>query len=144
MTDDLDHWQQTLAAEHATIWGYGLVGSTPLLAAPAEVALGAHRARRTRCADAVVALGGEPVTSASAYDLAAPVDAADARRLASDLEHTCSAAYVVLAGAQQRPTRLQAAQWLRESAIAMWNWSGQVDELPGLESAGLESEGAVD
>lgn len=133
MSDDLELWQQTLAAEHAAIWGYGLVGATQPLAAAAKATLDVHRSRRTRCVDAVVALGGDPVTSAVAYELDRPPNAAAARRLAADLEQTCSVAYAALSGAETRRTRLQATQWLRESAVAAWAWDGEVPILPGLE-----------
>lgn len=130
--DDLARWQQTLAAEHATIWGLGLVGAALPAALPAEAALDAHRRRRTRCADEVVRLGGDPVASAPAYDVTAPPNAPAARRLAAELEDACSVTYAALAGADERSARLQGAQWLRESAIATWAWSGTVPELPGI------------
>ena len=140
MSDDLTLWQQALAAEHAAIWGLGLVGATPPLAVPASAALNAHRARRTRCTDAVVALGGVPVPSAPAYDIAKPASARQGRTLATDLEEACSVAYASLAGATQRGARLQAAAWLRESSIAIWGWSETVPALPGL---GAEAPGAA-
>jgi hypothetical protein len=133
MSDDLALWQQTLAAEHSAIWTYGLVGATPPLAAPADVAIRTHRDRRTRCADAVVALGGDPVASAPAYDVAAPPNEAGARKLAADIEAICTLAYAALAAAGDRSARLLAAQWLRESAIAIWSWDGELPALPGLE-----------
>lgn len=133
MSDDLERWQQTLAAEHGAIWAYGLVGATPPLAAAADAALETHRSRRARCVDAVVALGGEPVTSAVAYEVERPQGAEAGRRLAADLERRCSVAYAALSAADVRRTRLQAAQWLRESAVAAWAWDGEVPVLPGLE-----------
>jgi hypothetical protein len=133
MSDDIERWQQALAAEHAAIWAYGLVGATPPLAAPASAALDTHRGRRARCVDAVVSLGGDPVTSAVAYEVEHPRSADEGRRVAADLEQRCSVAYAALSGADERRTRLQAAQWLRESAVATWAWDGEVPVLPGLE-----------
>ncbi len=133
MIDDLALWQQTLATEHATIWAYGLVGATPSLAVPADAALRVHRDRRARCVDQVVALGGEPVASAPAYDVVAPPSSAAARKLAASLEDSCTVAYAALTGANDRAARLLAAQWLRESAIALWGWDGELPALPGLE-----------
>ncbi len=133
MDGDLALWQQCLATEHSTIWAYGLVGATRPLAVPADAALRVHRDRRTRSADQVVALGGEPVASAPAYDVEAPTNAASARKLAASLERSCGVAYAALAGAGDRSTRLVAAQWLRESAIASWEWDGELPVLPGLE-----------
>ena len=133
MSDDLTPWQGALAAEHSTIWTYGLVGATPPLAAPAGAAIAVHRDRRTRCADAVAALGGDPVASAPAYAVVAPPNEAAARKLAADLEMSCTLAYAALAAAGDRSARLLAAQWLRESAIAIWGWDGGLPPLPGLE-----------
>ncbi|MCZ3390198.1 MAG: ferritin-like domain-containing protein [Actinomycetia bacterium] len=133
MSDDLALWQRTLAAEHSTIWAYGLVGATPPLAAPADAAIGEHRDRRSRCSDEVVALGGDPVASAPAYDVTAPPNEAGARRLAARLEESCTLAYVALAAANDRSTRLLAAQWLRGSSISIWGWDGELPTLPGLE-----------
>ena len=133
MSDDLALWQQTLAAEHSAIWTYGLVGAMPPLAVQAGAAIGVQRDRRTRCADEIVALGGDPVASATAYDVVAPLNEAGARKLAADLESSCTLAYAALAAAGDRSARLLAAQWLRESAIALWAWDGELPALPGLE-----------
>ena len=133
MSDDLALWQQALAAEHSAIWTYGLVGATPPLAVPAGAAIAVHRDRRTRCADEVVALGGDPVASAPSYDVVAPSNEAAARRLAADLEESCTLAYAALAAAGDRSARLLSAQWLRESAIAIWSWDGGLPPLPGLD-----------
>ena len=139
MDDDLALWQQVLAAEHAAIWGLGLVGATPPLAGPASAALDVHRARRTRCADAIVTMGGEPVSSAPAYDLTNPSTPRAARELAADLEETCAVAYAALAGAGRRGARLQAAAWLRETTVAIWAWNDSVLALPGLGPASVTS-----
>lgn len=130
---ELERWQWTLAAEHAAIWAYGLVGATPPLAAAASAAIETHRGRRARCIDVVVALGGDPVSGAVAYEVERPEGAAAGRQLAADIERRCSVAYAALAGADERPTRLQAARWLRESAVTTWTWDGEVPVLPGLE-----------
>lgn len=132
MIDDVTLWQQVLAGEHAAIWAYGLVGATAQLAPTGDAALRTHRARRTRCSDEVLALGGQPVTSAPAYDVARPANEADARTLAADLEQGCAVGYAALAGADDRRARLVAARWLRESAIDAWQWDGEVPVLPGL------------
>lgn len=135
MSDDVELWQQALAAEHAAIWGLGLVGATAPLAVPAAAALYVHRVRRSRCTDAVVGLGGVPVASAPAYDIAKPATPRAARALAADLEEGCSVAYTALAGALQRRSRLQAGAWLRETAVSIWGWSGFVPALPGFDDA---------
>jgi hypothetical protein len=130
---DVARWQEALASEHAAIWGYGLVGATSPLAPVAQRGLSTHRDRRSRCIDAVVALGGEPVASAPAYQLDRPENADQARALAAELEKGCIVSYAALAGADDRSSRVQAARWMRESTISQWWWSGVVPPLPGFD-----------
>ncbi|HEX5017752.1 MAG TPA: ferritin-like domain-containing protein [Actinomycetes bacterium] len=125
-------WQEVLATEHAVIWCYGLVGSVSDLADEAERALSAHRARRSACIAVLVELGEEPVASAAAYDVNRPANPDAARRLAAALESDATTAYVGLAAAAERRSRLLAAQWLTESAVAQTQWDGQVPALPGF------------
>ena len=132
---ELELWQNTLATEHAVIWGFGVLGAVSGFADAAEVALRVHRDRRATCVDAIVALNGEPVASAPAYDVSRPEDVAAARQLGADLSAASSAAYAGLAGATQRDTRLLATRWLRESAIAQTAWDGVIPALPGLEQS---------
>lgn len=134
---DLQSWQDTLAVEHAVIYSLGVVGATPGLAESAQAALNAHRARRAACINAVIELGGTPVASAPAYDVdtdvvQAPTDQ-PARQLAAGLEQSACAAYAALSSGSDRRSRLSAAQWLRESAVAQVLWIGEVPALPGLE-----------
>jgi hypothetical protein len=134
MSDDLTLWQQVLGAEHAAIYGYGLVGATNDLAEAAASALVVHRQRRSVCLDAVVALGGTPEESAPAYDIDRPADTEQARGTAAALEAACWPAYVALAGSDDRRTRLTGAGWLRESTVRAQAWDGSVAPLPGLDT----------
>lgn len=128
---DLELWQQVLRAEHAAIYGYGLVGATPGLAAGASAALATHRRRRSTCMDAVVALGGTPDSSAPAYDLAMPGSADAGEVAAAELEAACWPAYLALVGSADRATRATGAAWLRESVVRAQAWDGTVAALPG-------------
>ena len=141
MSSDVALWQQVLAAEHAAIWGFGLVGATQPLALPAAAELDDHRSRRTRCADAIVALNAEPVSSAVAYDISKPRSTQEAQDLAADLDEACTVAYAALAGADQRIARLQASTWLRETTIAIWAWSDDVLALPGIDQNSQTGDG---
>jgi hypothetical protein len=132
MSDDLTLWQQVLGAEHAAIYGYGLVGAVADLAEAATSALVVHRQRRGVCLDAVAALGGVPEASAPAYDVTRPADAAEARDTAAGLEAACWPAYLALTGSDDRRTRLTGAGWLRESVVRAQAWNGSVAPLPGL------------
>jgi hypothetical protein len=115
------------------IWSYGLVGATDGLADAAEAELVVHRARRATCIDAIVADGARPVASAPAYNVKKPATESAARRLAADLEAGAATAYVSLAGAADRRTRLLAAAWLRQSSIAQTRWDGTIPALPGFD-----------
>ena len=116
------------------IWGFGVVGSVPGLDSAAEASLRVHRDRRATCIDVIVELGGDPVASAPAYDVPRPANEDATRHLAADLEASASIGYAGLAGAAQRGTRLLAARWLRESAIAHTAWNRVLPALPGLQS----------
>ncbi|MFL6182727.1 MAG: ferritin-like domain-containing protein [Actinomycetes bacterium] len=134
-------WQDPLANEHAVIWAYGMVGATGDLADAAEAELRRHRARRATCIDAVTALGGQPVASAPAYDVKNPPSEAAARQLAVALEAQSTAVYAALAGSTDRQTRLRAAGWLRESAIAQTRWGDEIPALPGFETSPVSPAG---
>ncbi|CAM5699683.1 hypothetical protein SGLAM104S_04955 [Streptomyces glaucescens] len=84
---ELGALQAALAAEHAAVYGYGVVGGRIREERRAEVraAYDAHRARRDALAREVRDLGGEPVAAAAGYALPFPVtdaESAQARRRA--------------------------------------------------------------
>ncbi len=123
--------QAALAAEHAVIWGYAVVGAhlDPSLRPLALTADTAHRARR----DATVALirsrGGVPVATGVAYTLPFPVsDRAGALRLAVHLEEGDAAAwrYVIAAGADP-PLRRAALTALTDAAVRATGWRQLVE-----------------
>ena len=140
-TLDVDLWQNTLATEHAVIWAYGMVGAAGDLAAAAEAELRTHRSRRATCIDAISSLGGHPVASAPAYDVKNPPSESAARRLAVELEAESTTVYAALAGSTDRRTRLRAAGWLRESAVAQTRWGDQIPALPGFENDPMTTAG---
>lgn len=86
---ELTALQAALAAEHAAVYGYGVVGGRIGAArrSEARAAYDAHRARRDALTREVRDLGGEPVAANAAYALPFPVpDAPAAVRLAARLE----------------------------------------------------------
>lgn len=94
--------QRVLAAEHAAVWGYGVVGGQ--LPGPAQQAAhsadSAHRGRRDTLSALLAARGATPVAAAPAYELPFPVtDAGAARRLAAHLEAGTAAAWHASLGA---------------------------------------------
>ncbi|TQK51508.1 uncharacterized protein DUF4439 [Streptomyces sp. SLBN-118] len=131
----LDAVQAALAAEHAAVYGYGVVGGRIGDARKAEAmsAYAAHRARRDALARTARDLGGEPAASAAAYALPFRVpDAAAALRLAAVLEDRVANVYSDLVRAAEGPLRKDAASALREAAVRAVRWRGSGVAFPGL------------
>ncbi|TXS22683.1 DUF4439 domain-containing protein [Streptomyces sp. ms191] len=127
--------QAALAAEHAAVYGYGVVGGRIGAGRRAEAtaAHGAHRARRDALRRTVRDLGGEPVAAAAGYALPFPVpDTAAAVRLAAALEDGVAGVYSDLVRASTGPLRRDAAAALREAAVRAVRWRGSDVTFPGL------------
>ncbi|WP_228984693.1 ferritin-like domain-containing protein, partial [Streptomyces sp. DH12] len=91
--------QAALAAEHAAVYGYGVVGGRigEQRRTEARTAYDAHRARRDALVRDVKGAGGTPVAAAAGYALPFPVpDAAAAARLAAELEMRVAGVYADL------------------------------------------------
>lgn len=135
----VDAAQAALAAEHAAVYGYGVVGGHVGAArrALAREAYDAHKARRSVMAGTVVELGGVPVAAAPAYSLPfAVTGAATAARLAAFLEERVAGAYGDLAGAAIGGIRRDAAAALRDAAVRAVRWTGGSVAFPGLAEFG--------
>ncbi|MGW0120876.1 ferritin-like domain-containing protein [Streptomyces sp. NPDC003327] len=131
----LDAAQAALAAEHAAVYGYGVVGGRigTERRAEARAAHEAHRARRDALRRTVRDLGGSPVVSAAAYRLPFAVDdPAGAVRLAAHLEDRVAGVYSDLVRAAEGPLRGEAAASLREAAVRAVRWRGGDVTFPGL------------
>ncbi|MBQ0830921.1 ferritin-like domain-containing protein [Streptomyces tagetis] len=139
----LEALQAALAAEHAAVYGYGVVGGRigEGRRAEARAAYDAHRARRDALAREVRDLGARPVAAAAGYALPFPVrDAAGAVRLAAELEDRVAGVYSDLVRAADGARRATAAGALREAAVRAVRWRGGSVAFPGLaERAGAPS-----
>ncbi|GAB2877601.1 ferritin-like domain-containing protein [Streptomyces deserti] len=127
--------QAALAAEHAAVYGYGVVGGRidPKRRAEARTAYDAHRARRDALVREVTDLGGRPVAAAAGYALPFPVpDPAAAVRLAAVLEDRVAGVYADLVRASGGDRRALAAEALREAAVRAVRWRGGSVAFPGL------------
>ncbi|WP_086021462.1 ferritin-like domain-containing protein [Streptomyces zinciresistens] len=135
--------QAALAAEHAAVYGYGVVGGRigADRRSAARSAYEAHRARRDALARAVRDLKGEPVAASAAYALPFPVaDPEAAVRLAAELEDRVAGVYSDLVRAAEGELRGTAAEALREAAVRAVRWRGEGVAFPGLaERAGTAS-----
>ncbi|WP_405619788.1 ferritin-like domain-containing protein [Streptomyces sp. NBC_00076] len=137
---ELKALQAALAAEHAAVYGYGVVGGRVPKGrrTEAQAAYDAHRARRDALVREVRDLDGTPVSAAAAYALPFPVpDPASAVRLAADLEDRVAGVYSDLVRAATGERRGTAAEALREAAVRAVRWRGESVAFPGLaERAG--------
>jgi hypothetical protein len=132
---ELKALQAALAAEHAAVYGYGVVGGRVREGRRTEArsAYAAHRARRDALVREVRDLGGTPVAAAAAYALPFPVpDSAAAVRLAAELEDRVAGVYSDLVRATGGERRRAAAGALREAAVRAARWSGESVAFPGL------------
>ncbi|WP_328558090.1 MULTISPECIES: ferritin-like domain-containing protein [unclassified Streptomyces] len=140
---ELKATQAALAAEHAAVYGYGVVGGRigEARQPDARSAYDAHRARRDELVRAVKDLGGTPEAASAAYMLPFPVtDTAAAIRFATELEERVADVYSDLVRAATGDRRRMAAGALREAAVRAVRWSGESVAFPGLaERAGTPS-----
>ncbi|WP_030346339.1 MULTISPECIES: ferritin-like domain-containing protein [unclassified Streptomyces] len=143
---ELTALQAALAAEHAAVYGYGVVGGRieQRRRTEARTAYDAHRARRDALVRAVRDLGGTPVAASAGYALPFPVrDGAAAVRLAARLEERLAGVYSDLVRAATGARRTDAAGALREAAVRAVRWSGESVAFPGLaERAGGQTGAA--
>ncbi|MFI6468212.1 ferritin-like domain-containing protein [Streptomyces sp. NPDC050528] len=132
---ELTALQAALAAEHAAVYGYGVVGGRIREGRrqEAKAAYDAHRARRDALAREVRDLGGTPVAASAAYALPFPVpDSAAAVELAAELEDRVAGVYSDLVRAATGGVRGTAAEALREAAVRAVRWRGGSVPFPGL------------
>ena len=133
--DALEAVQAALAAEHAAVYGYGVVGGRvgDDREGEATAAYAAHRSRRDALERTARDLGGTPAAAAAAYALPFAVpDAAAAVRLAAVLEDRVAGVYSDLVRAAEGQLRREAAVALREAAVRAVRWRGSGVAFPGL------------
>ncbi|MFI6807271.1 ferritin-like domain-containing protein [Streptomyces luteogriseus] len=139
--------QAALAAEHAAVYGYGIVGGRIGAGqrTEARTAYDAHRARRDALVREVKDLGGRPVAASAGYALPFQVpDSAAAVRLAAELEDRVAGVYADLVRAAGGGRRALAAEALREAAVRAVRWRGESVAFPGLaERAGTAPPSAA-
>lgn len=122
-------WQAALAAEHAAIAGYDVLG--PQLVEPSQVSLArdsqqAHRELRDATSARLIAAGQSPVPAAADYPLPfAVTDPGSAQHFAISLESACAAAWrylISVTAASSRSARADAQQALTDSAVREVRW----------------------
>lgn len=126
--------REALAAEHAAVWGYGVVGAGlgAQDRATAAAAEAAHRDVRDQVTALLDQRRAEPVEPKGAYALPFPVlSAVDASALAVVLEDGVAAAWVrVLDRAAQRSTRELAVGVLTGAEVRAVGWRTAAGQKP--------------
>ncbi len=123
---------ELLEAEHATVYGYGVLGAR-LDTGPRRLALLAydsHRSRRDQLAVRLRARGGDPEPPPPAYDVAVD-DEAEALALAVRLEEGVAVRWRdLVAGTDDRQLRQLALAGLQECAVRAAQWRRQAGTSP--------------
>jgi hypothetical protein len=131
--------QAALAAEHAAVYAFGVVGAK-IPAGPrrddARACYAAHQARRDAWDQVLAGAGASPVAAAPGYRLPFDVpDATAAAKLAAEVENRLTAVYGDLVAAAAGDLRARAAAALRTAVLQCDHWGGAPGALPGIPSA---------
>lgn len=133
---DVEKLRGALAAEHAVLYAYGLLGArtSGSLRDKMSAAFDAHRARRDQLRTLITARGGRPVEADPSYALPFfPSDQALATKLAVRLEAGVTAAYLELAAAQDSDLRRYAALAMQEAVTRSYAFRpAQPPAFPGM------------
>jgi hypothetical protein len=138
---ELDALQQTLGAEHAAVYVFGVLGGrvadlpAPVLRAAISTAYDVHRTRRDALEAMVTAAGADPVPAEPAYevtrDLGTPGQLASAALRA---ERACLTTYGALVAASTGAARKWAVAALVETAASELGFGGSAEPLPGIDT----------
>jgi hypothetical protein len=139
--------QAALRAEHAAVYGYGVVGarSGGSLRLLARSLWNAHRVQRDALAARITAMRAEPEVAAAAYALPVRVTSdRSAAQVAATLENDLVTAYTGLAGADDPALRAFAARAMQDAMVRAVRWrseaglaGGHPAAFPGLPPAAL-------
>ena len=130
--------QAALAAEHAAVYGYGVIGAVVSGATEtlARADWLAHQEARDTLEAMLVKLGATPVAADPAYQLPFPVTGeASAVRLAAFLEDGVTEAYLGLVAVTDRTLRSFGALAMQPPANRALAWRGSTVAFPGMPTA---------
>jgi hypothetical protein len=134
MTAATDALAAALTAEHAAIFGYGVLGArlTGAALAQAQQAEEAHRARRDKLVVRLSKAGTAPPAAQPAYALPFPVvDLASAQKLAVQLEERTAAIWRTALGPTTGDERRLALDALTDCALRAARWRRAAGEQSG-------------
>lgn len=137
---ELEALQTTLAAEHAAVYVYGLLGSRtsasaePVLYAALRAAYETHRERRDTLIGQIAAQGATPEPAAPAYVAPAGLDTVGGRYAAAlELERGCARTYSALVAATPSQRRRAAVEALNDAAARELSFRGTPEIFPGAD-----------
>lgn len=130
--------QDCLAAEHAALYAYGVVGGVVSAAGrPADVAYAdasyvAHRSRRDDLTELIAGLSAAPTPAEPGYATPFSVtDAAECRRLARLVERRTAVVYSYAVSRTAGKLRRMLASGVTDAAVREVHWGGAVEAFPG-------------
>jgi hypothetical protein len=132
--------QTTLAAEHAAVWVYGVLGgqvsrsADSRLAADIEESYRIHRGRRDTLVQAITDDGAEPVGAELGYQL--PNGAGSSSEIVAAAlvtEQRCAATYADLVAHTEDDRRRWAVTALTDAAVRQLRFRGSPETFPGAE-----------
>lgn len=139
----VDALQQTLAAEHAACYVYGVLGGrasrslTPALADALAATYGEHVRRRDELVRLVRAAGATPVAAAATYDVAHSLSTpAQLTAEALRVERACATSYAALVGTVTGAERRWAVAALTTTAVRQVDLGGAPVAFPGAPELG--------
>lgn len=133
----VDGLQTTLAAEHAAVWVYGVLGGQTSRTEQARLYddVGAayrwHRARRDQLQSVLVAAGAEPMPSEVGYALPDVSTPAAVAAAALEVERRCAATYADLVAHTEGDQRAWAIRALTDAAVRQLRFRGSPETFPG-------------
>ncbi|WP_241384276.1 ferritin-like domain-containing protein [Rhodococcus sp. CH91] len=131
---------EAVQAEHAAIFGYGVVAAfaDPARAEVVAEDTAAHRARRDATAEALRAASVDPPVAAPGYTIPFPVtDPASAAQLAEQIESDTAVAWrSVVERARSESTRTDAVGALTEAAVRAARWRASRGVVPSVAFPG--------
>ncbi|GAB2880263.1 ferritin-like domain-containing protein [Nocardioides pacificus] len=133
-----DALQATLAAEHAAVWLYGVLGAQTSASSEAALhnelsqAYTLHRSRRDELSRTLRDLAQEPVSAAAAYETPSPIRSPRQRRSAAiEIEDRCATTYAALVANTVAAQRAWAVAALTDAAVRRVRLGGEPEQLPG-------------
>jgi hypothetical protein len=130
--------QAALAAEHAAVYGYGVVGAMTSGTARADARADwlVHQSARDNLESMLAKLGATPVAASPAYRLPFPVTGnASAVKLAAALEDGVTRAYLGVVAVDNPSLRAFGATAMQAAANRALAWSKTTQAFPGLPAS---------